>query len=115
MDDGYIIVTINGQDYYCQADRVNDLQYIDGKLVNVSNSSITLVSSFGTSLNYPYISASAMRQAILYNGSGYNGSAVTSNISYNKNSLSIYNTRDLTLVCMLLMLVLLGVKLLWKR
>lgn len=115
MDDGYIIVTIGGQDYYCQADRINDIKYIDGKLVNVSNSSITLVSSFGTSLTYPYISLQAMRQGVYYNGSGYTGTAVTSNISYNKKSLAIYDTRDISIVSMLLLLLILGVKLLWKR
>lgn len=115
MDEGYIIVTIDGQDYYCQADRVNDIKYIDGKLVNISNSSITLVSTFGTSQTYPYISLPSMRQGVKYTGSSYNGIAVTSNIVYNKKTLAIYDSRDISITCMLLLLLILGVKLLWKR
>ena len=60
MGNDVVIITIDGQDYYVQASRLNDLAYIDNKLVNVSNSTITLVSSYSTENTYPRITLSAL-------------------------------------------------------
>lgn len=114
MDNAPIEVTIDGTKYYIDSDRVEDIQYIDGKLVNVSNSSITLISSWGPTQNYPYITCSSMRQCVYYNGS-YQGSAVTAEMTYNKNTLSALSSRDISLSILFILICILGVRLLWKH
>ena len=118
MDENYIIITINGVNYYIAADRLNDLAYIDNKLVNVSNSSIYLVNNFDYNNQYPRIQCSAMSQCILkqYNTSNY--SLVTSNYSLANNQKFNINTLGNngfnTLILMLLSLIVLF-KLIWKK
>lgn len=113
MDNEYTVISINGIDYYIQSNQVRNLNYIDNKLVNVSNSNITLVNSFGYDTTYPRITCSPMSQCILRNN--YNSySLVSSNYSYTKfnfNMLTVSN--HLSLIFMILF-ILLGVKL-WKK
>lgn len=116
MDSNWIIITIDGQDYYIEADRLPDLAYIDGKLVNTSNSTITLVSSYSTDQTYPYITFSAMRQGRYYRSSGYNYTAVTSNYTV-KSKFSIYQigSNGIQSAILFALILILGVRLIWKR
>ena len=116
MDDNTIIIEIDGQRFYVEAGRLHDLQYIDNKLVNVSNSSITLVSSYTTDASYPRITCSSMSQCRYYSGSGYNYSPVTSNYNQISNH-SIYELGSYGLQSAILFAILLltGVRLVWKR
>lgn len=115
MDENVIEVTIDGRTYYLEAGRVKDLDYIGGKLVNVSNSQITLVTSFDTSTTYPRITCPAMQACRYQSSYNSNYSTVSSNFSVNKHS--IYELGDLGLMsaCLFSLLLLLGVRLIWKR
>lgn len=106
-------IVINGTNFYIPCDRVNDLDYLDGYLVNVSSSSLTMRSIFrpDSSNMYPYITCSAMSVCQL-RSSDSQRSYIQSNYSYSGDILRIINP---TFVIMFLLFVFLGVKLLWKR
>ena len=55
MDKNWIEIILYGYTFYMPADRVRDLNYIDGKLVNISNSQISMVYEFSNTTTYPYI------------------------------------------------------------
>lgn len=117
MENNYVIITINGVDYYIESDRLNDLAFIDNKLVNISNSNITLVNSFDSNnTTYPRITCSSMQQCILRSYSSSNYVGVTSNYQlkskFNMNMLGINNQNNLIIS---LLFIILGVKLLWKH
>lgn len=116
MGNDVIIITIDGQDYYVQASRLNDLSYIDGKLVNTSNSTITLVSSYSTENTYPRIVLNAMSQGRYYQRANVNYTAVTSNYTV-KSTFSVFQLGSLGLESAILfvLLLLLGVRMIWKR
>lgn len=115
MDENEVEVIINGRTYYIEASRLKDLDYIGGKLVNTSNSSITLVTSFDTQNTYPRISCSAMQACRYYASSNTNYSTVTSEYQITKHS--VYELGDLGLMsaCLYILILLLGVRLIWKR
>lgn len=116
MGDSFVIITIDGQDYYVEASRLNDIAYIDGKLVNVSNSTIYLVSSYSTETTYPRIILSGMQQGRYYRTYSSNYTAVTSNYTI-KSSHSIYQlgTVGIQSAILFILIILLGVRLVWKR
>lgn len=116
MENNYIVITINGTEYYIQADRINDLAYIDNKLVNVSNSSITLVSSFDIQNTYPRITCGAMQQCRLQSSNNVNYVAVTSNYEFNGNyNLNMLGSSGKYNVLIVLLFIVVGLNLLWKR
>ena len=115
MEDNFIIVTINGTTYYIEASRVNDLEFIDNKLVNVSNNSITMVNHFDYQNTYPRITCSAMSQCILRPSSTVSYYGVTNPVelpkTFNSNQLGLYKDN----IIIMLLVIILGVKLIWKR
>lgn len=116
MDENWIIITIDGQDYYIEASRLPDLAYIGGKLVNTSNSTITLVSSYSTETTYPRITFSAMQQGRYYQRSGNTYVGVTSDYTL-KSKFSIYQigSQGIQSAILFALLIILGAKLIWKR
>lgn len=118
MDNNYVIITIGNTDFYLEASRYYDLAYIDNKLVNISNQSITMVNSFDANYTtYPRITCSAMQQCILRSSSSANYQAITQDIrlkdsKFNMNMLNNSNQNNLLIA---LLTIILGVKLLWKR
>lgn len=116
MDDTVIIIEINGQTYYITADRLADLSYIDGKLVNVSNSTITLVHSYDTVTTYPRITCSAMSQCTYRATQQATQVGVTSNYVYNGDfNIKTLQASGIQSYILMLLIAILGVKLLWKR
>ena len=115
MDENEVEITIDGRTYYIEASRLKDLDYIGGKLVNTSNSTITLITSFDTVNTYPRITCSAMSQCRYYASSSTNYTAVTNNYTISKHS--VYELGDLGLLsaCLYILILLLGVRLIWKR
>lgn len=78
MPNNSCVVKVNGNDYYCPCDRVDDIVYIDDFLVNVSNTSITLYSSFvepnDRYSGFPRITISPLTKAVYranYDSSSY--------------------------------------------
>lgn len=116
MDSNWVIITIDGQDYYIEADRLPDIAYIDGKLVNTSNSTITLVSSYSTETTYPRITFSAMQQGRYYQRANVSYIGVTSNYTL-KSNFSIYQigTQGIQSAILFALILFLGVRLIWKR
>lgn len=116
MDNNYIEITIGNQTYYIEASRVSDLAYINNKLVNVSNSSITMVSSFDYNTTYPRITCASMSQCILRQNNSTSYTGVTQNIvmpsQFNMNTLNIQSQNNILIA---LLSIIIGVKLLWKR
>lgn len=119
MEDNYIIITIGNNDYYIEASRLNDLNYINNKLVNTSNTSITLVSDYdynNTQNTYPRITCSAMSQCALRQTYNSTQVAVTNNYvlknKFNMNTLGISNQNNILIA---LLTIILGLKLLWKK
>lgn len=85
----YVIITINGREYYCPA---NLVQYITDDGINISSSNITLYGSIreyqNNNTGYPQITLQPYMKAI-YRGS-YNGTQSTitiSSIEFNKQAL----------------------------
>ena len=116
MDSNVIEIEIDGRTYYIEADRLPDLAYINNKLVNTSNTTIYLVSGYSTETIYPRIQCSAMQQCRYYGSYSTNYQAVTSNYTV-KSDFSIYQIgsngiQSAILFCLILIL---GVRLLWKR
>lgn len=106
-------VEINDTSYYIPCDRVNDLEMIDGYLVNVSSSSITLKNNFSTnSTTYPYISCSSNQVCRLYTGSQIDYQTVRSPAVYNGD---LFHTLNYDFVITFLLFILLGVRLVWKK
>lgn len=116
MNDNFIIISINGIDYYIEADRLQDLNYIENKLVNTSNSSLTLVSAFSDQYTYPRISCNSMQQCKLYQSNNSNYSLVYSNYSYTKdfNILSL-GTNNIQSLIFYMVFMILCLRLLFKR
>lgn len=116
MNDNFIIITIDGIDYYIQADRLQDLNFINNKLVNTSNSSITLVRDFAYDATYPRINCNAMSQCILRQSYSSNYFLVSSNYVTNKdfNLLQLGQSNILSLIFYTLFMFL-GFKLIFKR
>lgn len=83
MADSPTIININGTDYYCPSDRLDDLFVIDGALINTSSSTVTLYGSFReTGVNnsgYPRINCSSFQKATYQ--SSYNASVSTLTVS----------------------------------
>lgn len=115
MDNNEIIIEIDGRQYYIEAGRLSDLKYINGKLVNVSNSTLYLVSSFSTETTYPRIQCSAMQQCRYYSSSGYNYTAVTDNYTIQKHSIYELGSLGLQSAILFAILILTGVRMIWKR
>lgn len=107
MPSNACVVKVNGYDYFCPCDRVDDIAYIDNFLVNTSNSSITLYTSFvepnDYSTGYPRIIISSLSKAVYR--ANYNSS---SNVQpMNVSSYEVVN-RNFAL-SFILSLVILGV------
>lgn len=118
MDNNFIVISINGVDYYIEADRLNDLAFINNKLVNISNSSINMVNNFDYNNQYPRIQCSAMSQCILRTNSTSNYSLVSSNYTLSSNqkfNVNTLGTNGLLTMLLFLNILLVGVKLLWKK
>ena len=106
-------VEIDGTSYYIPCDRVKDLEVIDGFLVNVSSSSVTLKNSFSTeNTTYPYISCNSNQVCRLYTQSGQTWESVRSEAVYNGDYFKIL---DYDFVITFLLFIILGVRLVWKK
>lgn len=116
MDNNYIEITIGNNTYYIETSRVSDLAFIDNKLVNVSNNSITMVSSFDSTTTYPRITCSSMSACILRTNSSSSYQLVYNNYElpdkFNMNLLS--NSQQNSILIGLLTIVL-ALKLMWKK
>lgn len=116
MDDNVIIIEINGQTYYISSDRLADLGYIDNKLVNVSNSNITLVHSFDTVTTYPRITCASMSQCVYRSSQQSTQVGVTSNYIYNGDfNIKTLQASGIQSYILWILIAILGVKLLWKQ
>lgn len=116
MDDNWIEITIDGRTYYIEAERLSDLAYIGGKLVNVSNSNITLVSSFDINTTYPRITCSSMSQCVYRSSQQSTQIGVTSQYSYVGNfNINTLSNSGISSYILFVLILILGVKLLWKR
>lgn len=111
MDNNTCQINIDGSDYYIPCDRIKDLDFIDGYLVNVSSSSISMKSEFNTTSSYPYVTCSSMSVCNLRSSSN-NSHYITSNFVYNGDPFKAFNFE---FVVIFLLLLILGVKLLWKK
>lgn len=116
MDENVIQIEINGRTYYIEADRLPDLKYIDGRLVNISNSTLYLVSNFDVTTTYPRIQCSAMSQCRYYGSSSSSYSAVTSDYRL-VSDFSIYQigSSGIQSAILFILILILGVRLIWKR
>lgn len=113
--DNYIIIYINNTPYYIEASRLNDLAFIDNKLVNVSNSSLTLVNSFDYQTSYPRITCSSMSACILRSSSSSAYQVVNSNFEIRDNYKITSIGSHIYYYIFALLFILLGVKLIWKH
>lgn len=104
-------VTIDDTSYYIDCEKVGDLEQIDDYLVNTSSSSIILKHSFSTTTTYPYISCSSLSVCTLRSSSS-SSVAVTSPLVYEGDPFYILNFNH---VVILLLALLLGIRLLWRR
>lgn len=106
-------VEINNDTYWIPCDRVNDLHYLDGYLVNLSDTSLTLRVRYADETVYPYISCSAFASCTKRTASGSQyQSYVTSNYEFNGD---IFKTLHFEYWVLFLLFLILGVRILWKR
>lgn len=105
-------VEVSGTDYYVDCDRVEDLEMINGYLVNTSSSSITLKNNYGNGTTYPYISCSSMSACYLRQTQNSNSVVVTSPANYKGDPFYVLNFNHAVVI---LLFFILGIKILWKR
>lgn len=106
-------VNIDGTDYFIPCDLIDNLHMIDGKLVNLGSSSITMKSSFAITGNtYPYIHCSSNSVCRYYPSNNQTYYAVTSAPDYEGDPFLIADYGYI--ICCLLILIL-GVRLIWKK
>lgn len=111
--DNLCVVTIDTTDYFVECSRISDLSYVDGELVNVSNSSITLVTSFSLDSNtYPRIVCSGMRSCGLRTSDRYESVPVKYPVVITRD---FFKSFDFEFFVIFLLLMLLGVRLIWKN
>lgn len=117
MDNNYVIIEINGIQYFCEASRLNDIQYINGKLVNVSNSSITLVNNYDFNVTtYPRIICNATSQCYLRNTQQSNIQGVNTNYNLvSKFNINTLGNLGLLSAILFSLLLIVGLRLLWKK
>lgn len=107
------IVEIDGTDYYIPCDRIDDLHMIDGQLVNLGSSSVTLRNHFAlTGTTYPYISCNSNAVCRYYSSNSQTYTAVTSEPVYTGDNFLTWNYDQ---VIVILLFILIGVRLLWKK
>lgn len=116
MDSNVVEIEINGRKYYIEADRLPDLAYINGKLVNTSNSTIYLVTDYSTETVYPRIQCSSMSQCRYYGSYNSSYQAVTSNYTVTS-KFSIYQigSNGIQSAILFALILILGMRLIWKR
>lgn len=106
-------VEIDGTSYYVPCDRINDLELVDGELVNIGSSTITLKNSFALTGNtYPYITCSSNSVCRYYPSNNQTYYAITSEPVYDGD---IFLTFNYPYIITVLLLILVGVRLVWKK
>lgn len=105
-------VDIGNNTYWIPCDRLNDLHYLDGYLVNLSDTSLTLRVRYSYETVYPYISCNAFSTCSIRTSQNITSQPVTSNYSFDGD---IFKTLHFEYWVLFLMFLLLGVKLIWKR
>ena len=105
MNDDPCVVTVNGTDYYCPCDYVDNLIVADGYLINTGSSTVTLYRSFPdyytANSGYPRITCRSNTRAYLTQS--YNSTGSTISVS----SFDVKNRHTSNDV--LLLIVLIGV------
>ena len=117
MDTNYIEIILYGYYFYINASRVRDLAFIDGKLVNISDTTINMAENFNsTNNNYPRITCSAMQPCVIRINNQYSQIVderyQLANPNFNMNTLSQngFNTILITLLS-----IIVALKLLFKK
>lgn len=106
-------VSIDGTEFYIPCDKVNDLIMINGQLVNLGSSSITLKHSFSITGNtYPYITCSSNSVCRVYRSNNQTYEAVTAEPIYNGD---FFLTLNYDYIITILLFIILGVRLVWKK
>lgn len=113
MADNACKITIQSDDYWIPCDRIKDLHFLDGYLVNFSETSLTLRVRYSDETVYPYISCSAFGTCTKRTASGTQyQSYVNSNFSFDGD---VFKTLNYDYWILFILLILLGVRLIWKR
>lgn len=112
MDTDYTTINIDGTDYYVLDSYVQYLKYIDGHLVNLSNQSFTLKSSFADETYYPYIQCSSNSICRYYANRNSSYTLVSSTYTYNGDMLKVVKPDYIIMICLLFLV---GIRLIWKK
>lgn len=105
-------ISIDGNEYYLPCDRVQHLSYIDGYLVNISSSTLTMRSSFSPNTTYPYISCSSMGVCNLRTSQTSQNNPITSDFV---NKSDFIKSSNLDYLIFFTLFITLGVRLIWKH
>lgn len=105
-------VSIDDNDYLLPCDRVPHLTFIDGYLVNISSSTLTMRSSFSPNTTYPYISCSSMSVCNLRTSYNSQTDPITSDFV---NKSDFIKSSNLDYLILFTLLLTLGVRLIWKH
>lgn len=106
-------VKIDNTSYYLPCDRVGDLVFVDGYLINFGSSSLRLRSGFSyTETVYPYVNCSSMSICDFRASRDAEAVPVRSNYELVSNG---YKTLNFESMIFFTLLIILGVKLLWKN
>lgn len=115
MDKNWIEIILYGYTFYIQADRVRDLNYVDGMLVNISQSQISMVNTFSNTTTYPYITCPSMR-ACNITVDRTHSEIVTDRPTYpDKINLNMLGALGYDQLLVGLLTILVALKLLWKK
>lgn len=106
-------VNIDGTEYYIPCDQINNLHMINGQLVNLGSSSITLKNNFALTGNtYPYITCSSNSVCRYYAQNNQTYTAVVSEPIFSGDHFYTWNYPQ---VITILLLILIGVRMVWKK
>lgn len=112
-DDNVCVLRIGNQDYSVPCSRVGDLQFYDGFLSNFSENSITLRSSWSDETTYPYVRCSAWSVCDYY--ASRNTYSVAVQDDYSIIDGDLFRTFDYGLLACILIALLVGFRLIWKK
>ena len=118
MDPNYIEIIIYGYTFYIDANRIRDLAFLDGRLVNISDTSLTMANNFNSYqyTNYPRITCNAMSPCQLRVDNSYSTlitvryQLVDNRVNFNSLGSNGFNT-----IIIALLAIIVAIKLLFKK
>lgn len=115
MDDLLTTITLDGVQYYISYDNLSHLSFVDGYLINNSNSSFTIKKTFNPNSQTGSNVITCPSMSVCYwrsTGTSSTYNYINKNYTYDGDQFMLINYGRYIFI---LLFIILGVKLVWKR